>query len=108
MHERYGASVGKADISRGFQKEQESAGVERTNVGREFGKQRESFGCLHVKASWNSILTQQSRLVLPSPLALPSLLALASPRRVLLRWHLFVCRHLCFKVHSHKRNTYAC
>jgi len=62
-------------------------GVEtrRTRVGREFGKERKDRGtsgrflrCLTVRASRNSILIQQSRLVLPSLLALPFLIALPS------------------------------
>jgi len=36
-HERYGAR--KAGISRGFEKERESAGVERAKINRGFGKQ---------------------------------------------------------------------
>jgi len=44
MNERYGARVGKAEISRGFKKERESAGVERTRVGSEFVKQHKDCG----------------------------------------------------------------
>jgi len=54
MGESYGARVGEAEIGRGFQKEQESAGVESARISRRFGKQRkdcgtsgESFGILN-------------------------------------------------------------
>ena len=79
MGERYGAR--KAEIGGAFQKERESTGVERLRISRGFRKQREDrgasgrvLGCLTVRASRNSILIQQSRLVLPSPFALPFLL----------------------------------
>ena len=44
MGESYGARVGKAKISRGFQEDRESAGVERTRISRGFRKQREDCG----------------------------------------------------------------
>ena len=85
MVESYGARVGKAEISRGFQKERESAGVERTRISRGFRKQRRIvapavrfLGCLTVTGSQNSIFVQQCRLVLPSPLVLPFHIAVAS------------------------------
>ena len=83
MGELYGGS--EAEIGGAFQKEQESAGVKRSRISRgsQFGKRHKDrgtseriLGCLTVRASWNSILMQQSRLVLPSTLALPFLIAL--------------------------------
>jgi len=44
MSERYGARVGKAEFSRGFQEERENARVERTRIGRGFGKQLQDRG----------------------------------------------------------------
>jgi len=83
MNERYGARVRKAEISRGFKKERESAGVERTRVASvnniRIVAPAGNFlptSCLTVRASRNSIFIRQSRLVLPFPLALPFLIAL--------------------------------
>jgi hypothetical protein len=44
MGKSYGVRVRKTEISRGFQKEGESAGVKRTTTSRRFGKQRKDCG----------------------------------------------------------------
>jgi len=90
MGELYGGR--EAEIGRSFlasavflvaMVEQESAGVERSRISRGFGKRHKDrgtsetiLGCLTVRASWNSILMQQSRIVLSSTLALPFCIAL--------------------------------
>ena len=83
MGELYGGS--EAEIGGAFQKEQESAGVKRSRISRgsRFGKRHKDrgtseriLGCLTVRASWNSILMQQSRIVLSSTLSLPFCIAL--------------------------------
>jgi len=73
----------EAETGGAFQKEQESPGVERSRISRGFGKRHKDrgtskriLGCLTVRASWNSIFMQQSRMVLPSTLALPFRIAL--------------------------------
>jgi len=80
MGERYGARIGKAEISRGFQKERVGAGVERTKIGRGFGKHRkdhgtsgESFGVLDCEglSEFNLHSAVSSCVVISSCVAIP-------------------------------------
>jgi len=81
MGQLYGGR--EAEIGGAVQKEQESVAVERSKISRGFRKRHKDrdtseriLGFLTVRASWNSIFMQQSRIVLPSTLALPFRIAL--------------------------------